>query len=135
MSSRSLKFVFYSLVAHGVLFLLMKLDQGGAYGIGSAFGRGIWIGIAIYAVRRLAKHGWGVTLFIVVASLFQEATALSKTLAAMPPGDSGSAVAWVLFTLVNLPLAAAFIFLLPESSRAPFKAKLAQSSAPQQAEP
>lgn len=125
MLSRSLKLATYALIAHAVLFTLMKLDQGGAYGMGAATGRVIWMGILVYAIRRLLKHTWPVSLIVIALSLVNEVSAFSKGLAALPPGDPRAAASWILFILVNSPLLAALLLLLPESSRAPFKNKAA----------
>ena len=131
MPSQSLKLVAALFSLHWILLLLLRLNQGlNAYAIGQLTGKLFFTGLVVYAVLRLVKYGWGVSLFILAGTLLSESRPFLETMHGVAPGESVEGV-WLLFLVVNLPTLAALVLLLPDSSRAPFRAaRAAEKAAP-----
>jgi hypothetical protein len=121
MAPRTVKLAASCTIAHAVLFSLMKLDQGGAYAFGEALGKVTWMTIVAVALLRVVKYGWGASMFVICASFVRETSACVNAVNALPEETGG--VLGVLLFLIDLPLLAALGFLLPASSRAPFREK------------
>jgi hypothetical protein len=126
---RTLKIAAALVCGHWLLFTLLKIDQGGsAYAIGQGTGKLVMMGIVVYALLRIAKYGWGVSIFIILGSLVAETRGVLATINAAGAGP-GTAIPWTLYSVVNAPLVAALCLLLLETSRAPFRAVRAEKSA------
>jgi hypothetical protein len=120
---RMVKIAAALVACHLALYALVIYSAGPtAYQLGQAFGKLIFTAIVAAALLRTMKYGWGVSVFLIAGMLAAETKAFFRVLEALDPATS-AAGSWLLFAVVNLPLVAALLCLLPKASRAPFRAR------------
>lgn len=128
MTNNTLKAVVALFALHSLLLLLLRLNQGvSAYAAGQLSAKLLFLVIVAIALLRVLKHGWGVSLFLLVGTLVSETRLLIGTLASPAVGGPVTTT-WVLFLVVNLPLLAAIALLFKRSSREPFIARFGKGS-------
>jgi len=121
--TKTLKIIAGLVVAHWLLLFLLQRSVGAtAYQLGQVTGQLIFVGIVVYALLRVAKYGWGVSLFIMTGTLIRELRLLMTTL--HNGEDSAQPTAsLLLFLAVNAPLMVAIVLMFRDASRAPFRLK------------
>lgn len=108
---------------HLILYaLLIYSADPTAYQLGRATGKLIFTAIVAAALLRTMKYGWGVSVFLIAGMLVADTRAFFRVLETLDPATSAVG-SWLLLAIVNVPLLGALLCLLPEASRAPFRAR------------